>query len=156
MGYGFGRRVLADELEDELHDPLLWHAHNVFVSQWLQTGLVGMLLFSRCSSRCCSASRGFLAVARRRVAFVGVIGIALIVGFVVKNLTDDFLFRSNAKEFWALLAHAARLRHASRAGGARCHDTGAARRESGDERASRAHACRRSSNRHLSGRELDA
>jgi len=25
-------------------------------------------------------------------------------GFVVKNLTDDFLFRSNAKEFWAMIA----------------------------------------------------
>jgi len=23
---------------------------------------------------------------------------------VVKNITDDFLFRSNAKEFWALIA----------------------------------------------------
>ena len=31
-------------------------------------------------------------------------GIALLAGFIVKNLTDDFLFRSNAKEFWALSA----------------------------------------------------
>ncbi|MGH8800944.1 MAG: hypothetical protein ACREX6_01445, partial [Casimicrobiaceae bacterium] len=26
------------------------------------------------------------------------------VGFVVKSQTDDFLYRSNAKEFWALTA----------------------------------------------------
>jgi len=32
------------------------------------------------------------------------VGVALIAGFAVKNLTDDFLFRSNAKEFWALSA----------------------------------------------------
>ena len=32
------------------------------------------------------------------------IGLSLIAGFVVKNMTDDFLFRSNAKEWWALLA----------------------------------------------------
>jgi hypothetical protein len=38
------------------------------------------------------------------LAFLGIVGLALLAGFVVKNLTDDFLFRSNAKELWALLA----------------------------------------------------
>jgi len=38
------------------------------------------------------------------LAVVGVVGLSLIAGFVAKNMTDDFLFRSNAKEFWALLA----------------------------------------------------
>ena len=32
------------------------------------------------------------------------VGLTLLAGFVGKNLTDDFLFRSNAKEFWALSA----------------------------------------------------
>src|SRR4029078_11686013 len=45
-GYGFGRRVLADRLAAEMGDPLLAHAHNVFASQWLQTGALGMLLFT--------------------------------------------------------------------------------------------------------------
>ena len=38
-GYGFGRRILAGPLAAEMGDPLLAHAHNVFASQWLQTGL---------------------------------------------------------------------------------------------------------------------
>jgi hypothetical protein len=38
------------------------------------------------------------------LAFVGMVGLALVAGFFIKNLTDDFLFRSNAKEFWALSA----------------------------------------------------
>ena len=38
------------------------------------------------------------------LAFVGLTGLALMAGFVVKNLTDDLLFRSNAKEFWVLSA----------------------------------------------------
>ena len=38
------------------------------------------------------------------LSVVGMVGLSLLVGFIVKNLTDDFLFRSNAKEFWALLA----------------------------------------------------
>ena len=36
------------------------------------------------------------------LAFVGVVGLALLAGFVAKDLTDDFLFRSNAKELWAM------------------------------------------------------
>jgi len=31
-----------------------------------------------------------------------VIGLALIAGFLAKNLTDDFLHRHNAQVFWAL------------------------------------------------------
>jgi hypothetical protein len=38
------------------------------------------------------------------LAFVGVAGLAVLAGFVTKNLTDDFLFRSNAKELWATTA----------------------------------------------------
>jgi hypothetical protein len=38
------------------------------------------------------------------LALVGVAGVALIAGFIAKDLTDDFLFRSNAKELWAMTA----------------------------------------------------
>jgi drug/metabolite transporter (DMT)-like permease len=38
------------------------------------------------------------------LAFLGVVGLCLLAGFLVKNLTDDFLFRSNAKEFWAMIS----------------------------------------------------
>ena len=39
---GFGKSILREELQGELGDPLLAHAHNLFVSQWLQTGIVGL------------------------------------------------------------------------------------------------------------------
>ena len=35
-------RSCRDELRDELRDPMLAHAHNLFVSQWLQTGAIGV------------------------------------------------------------------------------------------------------------------
>ncbi len=41
-GFGFGKSILAEELRGELHDPMLAHAHNLFVSQWLQTGAIGV------------------------------------------------------------------------------------------------------------------
>jgi O-antigen ligase len=101
-GYGFGRRVLAQRLSSELGDPLLAHAHNAFASQWLQTGVVGMIAFVALLLGLVGRFVRFLASRDDTLAFVGVLGIALVAGFVLKNLTDDFLFRSNAKEFFAL------------------------------------------------------
>ena len=104
QGYGFGRRIQAEEIASEMADQQLTHAHNMFASQWLQTGAVGLALFA---AMLCAIAATFVRYVRARddvLAFVGVIGLSLLAGFVVKNLTDDFLFRSNAKEFWAMLA----------------------------------------------------
>jgi O-antigen ligase len=103
-GYGFGREILADELTAETGNPLLSHAHNVFASQWLQTGLVGMLAFIAFMTALTVRYVRFVRSRDDSLAFVGVVGLALLAGFVAKNLTDDFLFRSNAKELWAMTA----------------------------------------------------
>jgi O-antigen ligase len=104
QGYGFGRRIQADELTHALDNPYLTHAHNVFASQWLQTGAVGAALFVVVLGAMATKFVRFLRGRDDVLAFLGVAGLCLLAGFVVKNLTDDFLFRSNAKEFWALLA----------------------------------------------------
>ena len=104
LGYGFGRRILAAPLARELDNPLLTHAHNAFASQWLQTGLVGMAAFVAMMLGLTARYARFLRASDEALAVIGLCGIALLAGFVVKNLTDDFLFRSNAKEFWALTA----------------------------------------------------
>jgi O-antigen ligase len=104
LGYGFGRRILADTLTKELDNPLLAHAHNAFVSQWLQTGIIGAGAFIALLGGMLWRYARFARSRDEGLAFIGLVGIALIAGFVVKNLTDDFLFRSNAKEFWALSA----------------------------------------------------
>jgi O-antigen ligase len=104
LGYGFGRRIQAEELTRELEDSYLTHAHNVFASQWLQTGAIGLGLFVAMLAAFGATCLRFLRSRDDALACVGVIGLSLIAGFIVKNLTDDFLFRSNAKEFWALIA----------------------------------------------------
>jgi O-antigen ligase len=101
LGYGFGRRILADDLTAETGNPLLAHAHDLFASQWLQTGLVGMLAFTAFLGAIVFRYVRFARSRDDTLAFVGVVGVALVAGFVAKNLTDDFLFRSNAKELWA-------------------------------------------------------
>ena len=104
QGYGFGRRIQAEEIANDLADLQLTHAHNLFVSQWLQTGAVGLALFAAMLG---AIAATFIRYARARddvLAFLGIVGLSVLTGFVVKNITDDFLFSSNAKEFWALIA----------------------------------------------------
>jgi O-antigen ligase len=102
LGYGFGRRILATELASEMNDPLLAHAHNVFASQWLQTGVIGMAAFAAFLIALAARYVRFVRSDDDTLAFVGIVGLSLVTGFVAKDLTDDFLFRSNAKELWAM------------------------------------------------------
>ncbi len=103
IGYGYGRGILAADFATSLHDPLLTHAHNVFISQWLQSGAVGLLLLVLALGALAWRFLRFVRSQDRRLALAGVIGLALLAGFVVKNFTDDFLFRNNARELWAML-----------------------------------------------------
>ncbi len=103
-GFGFGRAILASELRSELGDPLLWHAHNMFGSQWLQTGAIGLALFLAVLGGLVWRYVRFFRASEDALAIVGIIGLALLAGFVLKNLTDDFLFRANAKQFFAFNA----------------------------------------------------
>jgi O-antigen ligase len=74
------------------------------MSQWLQTGAVGLAAFVALLGALLWRYAGFLRSRDDSLALLGLVGIGLLVGFLVKNLTDDFLFRSNGKEFWALNA----------------------------------------------------
>ncbi|HEX7327486.1 MAG TPA: O-antigen ligase family protein [Casimicrobiaceae bacterium] len=103
-GYGFGRRILARQLTSELDNPMLVHAHNLFASQALQTGLPGLAFFTAMLAALVLRFVRYLRSRDDMLALAGLIGLAVVVGFVVKSQTDDFLYRSNAKEFWALSA----------------------------------------------------
>jgi len=103
-GYGYGRAILAAELRAAMGDDVFEHPHNLIASQWLQTGAVGVALLGLLLVAVVARYIAFYLSRDDRLAFVGLIGIALIGGFVVKNLTDDFLYRSGAREFFALNA----------------------------------------------------
>ena len=79
------------------------HAHNLFVSQWLQTGAVGVAtlvaLLAALAWRYGASPR-----ADGTLAAIGLAGIMMLATFVVKNLTDDFMIRPTSKEFWAINA----------------------------------------------------
>lgn len=104
LGFGYGKSILREELRGELGDPMLAHAHNMFVSQWLQTGAIGVLTLVSLLVALSWQYWRFLRVNDATLAMLGLVGLGLLASFLVKNLTDDFLVRPNSKEFWAFNA----------------------------------------------------
>jgi O-antigen ligase len=104
VGFGFGKSILRTELQGELGDPMLAHAHNLFVSQWLQTGAIGVLALLAMLAALAWRYAAFMRSADGTIAAIGIVGLVMLTTFVLKNLTDDFLIRPTSKEFWALNA----------------------------------------------------
>jgi len=104
LGFGYGKSILREELRGELGDPMLAHAHNIFVSQWLQTGAIGVLTLIGLLAALGWQYGRFLRGNDATLAMLGLVGLAMLASFLVKNVTDDFLVRPNSKEFWALNA----------------------------------------------------
>jgi O-antigen ligase len=104
LGFGYGKSILHEELKGELGDPLLAHAHNIFVSQWLQTGAIGAFALAALLAAIAWQYWRFLRVDDATLAALGLVGLALLASFLTKNMTDDFLVRPNSKEFWAINA----------------------------------------------------
>ena len=104
IGHGFGREILESKFlpvtPQGMGHPPMRHAHNVFADVALQLGSAGLALFVAMLATLGWEYRGYLRDAR--LAPIGVIGLAMVAGFVVKNLTDDFFYRHNALVFWAL------------------------------------------------------
>jgi O-antigen ligase len=104
-GYGFGRGLLRQSLQEELgsFDTQLWHAHNVFLDAMLQTGLLGAALLLVVFG---AILRESWAAARQPDDWRAACGMALaasVVGTLVRNMTDTLLVRQNALLFWGLV-----------------------------------------------------
>ena len=102
LGHGFGREIVAAKFSPLTppHYPELRHAHNVFLDAAVELGIVGLTVLV---ALFIAVAREYRACLRRpEVAPLGIVGLALLAGFVVKCLTDDFMYRHNAAVFWAL------------------------------------------------------
>ncbi|HET6263307.1 MAG TPA: O-antigen ligase family protein [Usitatibacter sp.] len=102
LGHGYGREIVAGSFAPLTPPkyPELRHAHNVFLDVAIELGVVGLAVFVALLVALAREYRACLA--RPGLVALGVMGLALLAGFVVKSLTDDFLYRHNALVFWAL------------------------------------------------------
>ncbi|QJR13137.1 hypothetical protein DSM104443_04232 [Usitatibacter rugosus] len=105
LGHGYGREVLAPVFQGETphygNHPEVRHAHNVFLDVALQLGWIGEAIFIAILA--ILAIEFARALRRRETCPAGILGIAVLGGFVTKNLTDDFFYRQNGVVFWAVM-----------------------------------------------------
>ena len=115
LGYGYGREIIRGDFRDALaaagRPTPYFHGHNVFLDAVIQLGVIGLAVFV--------AFLASLAVSFASARHVegglplAITGLAVLAGYLMKDMTDDFFFRPNSLVFWAiagmLLGLAARL-----------------------------------------------
>jgi hypothetical protein len=102
-GIGFGKplpgRVFQSEIPPallETEPQALTHAHNLFLNTWLETGIVGAVLEA---ALLLALILRFWRL-RHVVPWLSAAGMALVIGMIAKNFTDDFMWQTTALAFW--------------------------------------------------------
>jgi O-antigen ligase len=107
-GTGFGRDVIRKAYPDltPADAPAIWHAHNVFLNYGLEMGVPGVLALAAIF-----AGFGILfwRISIGSSAWIGIAGLLLVAGVVVRNQVNDFFVRDMSLLFWALTGLFARL-----------------------------------------------
>ena len=103
-GYGYGLHILGREIAADTGDARTMHPHNLFASQWLQTGAIGLGLFVLMLAAVAARFIAFVRSGDAALARLGALGLAVVTGFIVRNLTDDFFTRANGKLLFAAVA----------------------------------------------------
>ncbi len=104
-GIGLGRHSFSKAYPEfrATHQPLLWHSHNMFIELALQLGVQGLVAILW-------AFTALVVVLwphgppppRDTVALFGAAVAVMVVGFSVRNLTDDFFVNDSGFLFWLL------------------------------------------------------
>jgi len=114
-GHGYGREIegkyLSTTLEAHGLNSAYFHGHNVLLDTVMQLGVIGLAVFLAFVA---SLAAAFAAARRVENGLpLAITGLAMLAGYLVKDMTDDFFFRPNSLVFWAiagmLLGLAARL-----------------------------------------------
>jgi O-antigen ligase len=103
-GYGFGRGLLRDPLQEDFRalDPNLWHAHNIVLEALLQLGIPGLALLALLLGLLVRAGWRYARSADERTMACGIALIAVVAGMLVRNMTDTLFVRQNALLFWGI------------------------------------------------------
>lgn len=100
-GSGFGLRIFQIAYPQFSANGPFWHAHNVLLNKGIQMGVpgvIGFLLLFFSVPKAMFASRRLHGMA----GVAAVAGVVMSIGFLLKNMTDDFFYRESGYVFWLL------------------------------------------------------
>jgi O-antigen ligase len=80
----------------------LWHAHNVFLNYGLEMGVPGMLALAWVFVSLLREYWRLYAGQDRVASLLGVAGLTLLAGMLLRNQVNDMFVRDEAILFWAL------------------------------------------------------
>lgn len=103
LGYGFGRGSLRAALHATFNDGVLWHSHNLLLEVALQTGLIGLALFLLLLGSLMRAAVRHLRHDALAVSMLGMVAGMIVLGMLIRNMTDMLWVRAAALTFWGAL-----------------------------------------------------
>lgn len=102
QGVGFGRGAFGRAFPEwPERKKMLFHAHNIFLDAGIQMGVLGILVMGFLLF---AVGREFWRLYRsnnRELQWLGITGIAMLVGVITRNMTDELFQRDLALLFWA-------------------------------------------------------
>lgn len=103
-GAGFGRGVMRKAYPDLIptYNPMLWNAHNLFLDYGLQMGVPGMLALAWVILALLREYWRFFGAPDDRLKLLGIAGIMLVAGVMLRNQASDEFLRDASILFWAL------------------------------------------------------
>jgi putative inorganic carbon (HCO3(-)) transporter len=103
IGGGFGRETMKKSHPDLLPEgnESLWHAHNVFLNYGLEMGVPGMVALAWLFFSLLREYWRSYNSSDDRLKWLGVAGIMLVTGVVLRNLVSDMFVRDAAILFWS-------------------------------------------------------
>jgi O-antigen ligase len=105
-GAGFGRESMKKAYPDLVPTvqpmSLLWHPHNVVLTYGVAMGYPGMLLLLAVFAALIATYAQYLRAASVDERMIAIAGIAIVIGILVRNMTNDLFVRDGALMFWAL------------------------------------------------------
>ena len=102
-GFGFGRGAMGQAFKNHFVEKQYLHAHNLLLNYALQMGIGGVLALLILLG---AIAREFWQLYRAPDSYtcsIGIVGLSLLSGFIIKNMTDDFFLRQHALLFWAMI-----------------------------------------------------
>ncbi len=103
-GAGFGRGVMRKAYPDLIpeYNPMLWNAHNLFLDYGLQMGVPGMLALAWVILALLREYWRFSQAPDEKLKLLGIAGLMLVAGVMLRNQASDEFLRDASILFWAL------------------------------------------------------